>query len=105
MKTEKQRFKIMMAYLGWEPKDIATITGYSIHSVYHQTREGVSSNLMDAVKRFEEITNNGNEYHDFSSVAIEQPALNQKGWSYLIKHLNRCDKSKTKTKTILGHRL
>ena len=101
MKTEKQRCKIMMAYLGWQPKDIATITGYSIHSVYHQTREGVSSNLMDAVKRFEEIKKSGN----FQAVAIEQPALNQKGWSYLIKHLDRCEKSKTKTKTILGHRL
>ena len=101
MKTEKQRFKIMMAYLGWQPKDIATITGYSIHSVYHQTREGVSSNLMDAVKRFEEIKKNG----DFQPVAIEQPELNQKGWSYLIKYLNRCEKTKPRTKTILGHRL
>ena len=106
MNNERRRLNNMMNYFGWKPKDLATMTGYSVHNVYTNMSRAISSDLMEAVELWESFTKKGSEYTDFSTIEIEKPVYPNKGWFYLTKHLQRCQKHKNQnTRTILGFRV
>lgn len=80
----------MMAYFGWSREDLATITGYSKFNIDTNISRNPSYELLEAVKRFEELTDHGKQIKDYSVVKIVKPE--RKGWHNLSFHLLKCQK-------------
>ncbi len=60
----------MLAYFGWSRKDLAKITGYSIFNIDTNISRKPAYDLIEAVKRWENMTDHGKEIRDYSSVKI-----------------------------------
>jgi len=92
MNNERRRLNNMMNYFGWKPKDLARISGYSIHNVYTNQTRYISPELMEAVSFWENLTDYGKEFLDYGIVKEIKPA--KKGWHnvsfYLLCVQKRC---------------
>ena len=90
MTHDKRRILNMLAYFGWSREDLAQITGYSKFNIDTNISRKPAYDLLEAVKRWELMTDHGKEIRDYSSVKIVEP--NRKGWHNLSFHLLKCEK-------------
>ena len=68
MTHDKRRILNMLAYFGWSREDLAQITGYSKFNIDTNISRAPSYDLLEAVKRWELMTDHGKQIRDYSSV-------------------------------------
>ena len=68
MTHDKRRILNMLSYFGWTRKDLAKITGYSKFNIDSNISRQPSYDLLEAVRRWEALTDHGKQIKDYSSV-------------------------------------